>query len=49
MILSWQSALLSLATLVVDRRRHLDLSGAPRGGAAAGRSAAVRDVTWKPR
>ena len=26
------------------RRRHVDVSGAPSGGAAAGRSAAVRDV-----
>ena len=44
MILSWQTALLSLATLVVDRRRHVHVSGAPRGAAAAGRSAALRDV-----
>ena len=45
MILSWQAGAMALLTLVVDRRRHVDVSGAPaRGGAAAGRSAALRDV-----
>ena len=44
MILSWQSALLSLLTLIRHRRRHVHVSRAPRGGAAAGRGAALRDV-----
>ena len=45
MVLSWQSGVMALVMLRRDRRRHLHLSGAPRRRAAAGRGAALRDVT----
>ena len=44
MVLSWQSGAMALATLVLIGVADLHLSRPPRGAAAAGRGAAVRDM-----